>query len=47
MTEKGANPAEGDYDKRTPLHIAAANGHSHVLNFLVLVGGSIGGLVGR
>jgi Amt family ammonium transporter len=35
LTEKGANPAEGDYDKRTPLHIAAANGHSHVLNFLV------------
>jgi len=35
LVNKGGNPAEGDYDKRTPLHIAAANGHSAVVKFLV------------
>jgi len=37
LVEKGANPAEGDYDKRTPLHIAAANGHGGVVKYLIKV----------
>lgn len=29
---------EGDYDKRTPLHIASASGHLEVIKFLISVG---------
>jgi ankyrin repeat protein len=36
LIEKGANPGESDYDKRTPLHLAAAHGHNDLIKFLLL-----------
>jgi len=35
LTEKGGDPSEGDYDKRTPLHIAAAHNHAKVVEYLI------------
>jgi ankyrin repeat protein len=35
LMEKGADPAIEDYDKRTPLHVAAASGHAKVVKLLV------------
>ena len=29
---------QGDYDARTPLHLASANGHFHIVKFLVEIG---------
>eukprot|EP00301_Raphidiophrys_heterophryoidea_P004129 c11819_g1_i1.p1 GENE.c11819_g1_i1~~c11819_g1_i1.p1 ORF type:complete len:870 (-),score=227.03 c11819_g1_i1:956-3565(-) len=34
LLRKGADPNLGDYNKRTPLHIAASNGHLDVVKFL-------------
>ena len=30
LIKAGCDPSRGDYDRRTPLHIAAANGHQKV-----------------
>ena len=30
LLKSGADPSLGDYDQRTPLHVAAANGHHKV-----------------
>ena len=30
LLKSGADPSRGDYDERTPLHVAAANGHHKV-----------------
>jgi len=35
IMEKGGNPADSDYDKRTPLHVAAAGGHAKVVKHLI------------
>jgi glutaminase len=34
MYLKGSDLTIGDYDKRTPLHLAANNGHLHIVEFL-------------
>jgi Amt family ammonium transporter len=34
LVKAGVNPAKGDYDKRTPLHLAAASGHMHIVQWL-------------
>jgi ankyrin repeat protein len=39
--DKGADVTGADYDKRTPLHIAAADGHLKVVKFLVRKGASV------
>jgi glutaminase len=39
--DKGADVTRADYDKRTPLHIAAADGHLKVVKFLVRKGASV------
>jgi ankyrin repeat protein len=33
--ENGADIGAGDYDQRTPLHIAASNGHAAAVDFLI------------
>ncbi len=35
LVAAGANPSEGDYDKRTALHLAAAEGNLEVVKFLI------------
>ena len=35
LLKKGACAAEGDYDRRTPLHLAAAGGHQRVAELLL------------
>jgi ankyrin repeat protein len=39
--ERGADVKGADYDKRTPLHIAAADGHLKVVKFLVRKGADV------
>jgi len=34
LVTQGASPVYGDYDGRTPFHLAAAEGHRHVLEYL-------------
>jgi len=34
LVKAGIDPKKGDYDKRTPLHLAAANGHMHIVEWL-------------
>lgn len=41
LTDGGANVNERDYDKRTALHTAAANGHLNVLEMLLTRGADI------
>ena len=35
LVASGVNPSEGDYDKRTALHLAAAEGNLEVVKFLI------------
>ena len=35
LIASNADPANADYDQRTPLHLAAAAGHLHVVSTLV------------
>lgn len=35
LTDDGTNLADGDYDHRTPMHLAAAEGQTEVANFLL------------
>jgi glutaminase len=37
----GVNLNEGDYDLRTPLHLAAASGHTNIVKFLLQKGVSV------
>jgi glutaminase len=39
--DRGADVAGADYDKRTPLHIAAADGHIKLVKFLVRKGANV------
>lgn len=41
LTSAGANINAGDYDKRTPIHLAASEGRVQVLEFLILKGADI------
>lgn len=34
LVNSGADPFKGDYDGRTPMHLAAAEGHLHILQYL-------------
>jgi glutamate dehydrogenase len=34
LVSQGASPIYGDYDGRTPFHLAAAEGHQHILEYL-------------
>jgi glutaminase len=35
LETRGLKINAGDYDQRTPLHLAAANGHLHVVKYLI------------
>ena len=35
LLANGANLNKGDYDNRTPLHLAAATGHLKIIQFLI------------
>ena len=41
ILDSGGNPNTGDYDHRTPLHLAAAEGHLEITKVLVLSGASV------
>jgi len=41
ILDSGGNPNSGDYDHRTPLHLASAEGHLEVVRVLVLNGASV------
>lgn len=41
LVEHGADPSLGDYDQRTPLHLAAAEGHIDCVDFLLGCGAPI------
>jgi len=34
----GVSLEEGDYDKRTPLHLASSSGHLEIVKFLIKCG---------
>jgi len=36
LVNNGADPEIGDYDDRTPMHIAAAEGHEQIVRYLVI-----------
>jgi glutaminase len=38
MLRNGANPNVADYDGRTPLHVAAADGHKMIVQMLLSLG---------
>ena len=35
---RGAQPTDGDYDGRTPLHLAASEGHADVVSTFIALG---------
>lgn len=35
LKEQGVDLNEGDYDKRTPLHVSTGAGHYHIVKYLV------------
>uniref|UniRef100_A0A8C5ETU2 asparaginase n=1 Tax=Gouania willdenowi TaxID=441366 RepID=A0A8C5ETU2_GOUWI len=41
LSEMGSNLSLGDYDGRTPLHVAACEGHLHAVEYLLGHGGSL------
>eukprot|EP00249_Psilotum_nudum_P015090 c25161_g1_i1 orf=723-2960(-) len=41
LVKAGADPGKPDYDGRTPLHLAAANGHKDIVLFLVREGANV------
>lgn len=34
LINNGMSPNTCDYNQRTPLHLAASNGHTHIVHFL-------------
>ena len=44
LIKSNSDPSRGDYDRRTPLHIAAANGHAKVVEFLLHKGSHVNSL---
>lgn len=34
LINNGMSPSTCDYNQRTPLHLAASNGHTHIVHFL-------------
>ena len=34
LINNGMSPNTSDYNQRTPLHLAASNGHTHIVHFL-------------
>ncbi len=34
LISNGMDPNTSDYNQRTPLHLAASNGHVHIVQFL-------------
>ena len=34
LINNGMSPSTSDYNQRTPLHLAASNGHTHIVHFL-------------
>eukprot|EP00854_Cymbomonas_tetramitiformis_P023779 gene23779-28828_t len=41
LITNGVNPDEGDYDKRTALHLASAEGHDKVVEYLLSKGANV------
>lgn len=41
MVLNGINPSESDYDQRTALHLAASEGHVHIVEYLLRMGADI------
>ncbi|MGB1012676.1 MAG: asparaginase [Nannocystaceae bacterium] len=42
LVENGMDPRQGDYDRRTALHLAAAEGHRGIVAYLVHAGADVG-----
>lgn len=41
LLKNGVGASEGDYDKRTALHLACAEGHARVVMYLIKAGADV------